>query len=52
VAAGVALVITLGGVAGSDGYDGALRGLLDALACLGGFALLGRYLGLRRAREA
>jgi hypothetical protein len=52
VAAGVALAITLAGVAGSDGYDGALRGLLDALACLSGFALLGRYLGLRGARES
>jgi hypothetical protein len=51
VAAGVALAITVAGFAGSDGYDGALRGLLDALACLGGFALLGRYLGLREARE-
>ena len=52
VASGVALAITLAGVAGSDGYDGALRGLLDALACLGGFAVLGPYLGLRARGEA
>jgi hypothetical protein len=52
VATVVALAITLAGVAGSDGYDGALRGLLDALACLGGFAVLGRFLGLRARGEA
>jgi MFS family permease len=47
-AAAVALVITLAGVAQSDGIDGALRGIADGLACLAGFALLGRCLGLRR----
>ena len=47
VAAAVAVVITLAGVLQSDGYDGALRGLADGAACLAGFAVLGRYLGLR-----
>ena len=49
VAAALVVVITVGGVLQSDGYDGALRGLADGLACLAGFALLGRYLGLRDA---
>jgi hypothetical protein len=48
VAAVVGFIITAVGVAGSDPYDGALRGVLDALACLFGFATLGRYLGLWR----
>lgn len=52
VAAGVAVATTVAGIAGSDGYDGALRGLAEALACLGGFALFGPFLGLRSAREA
>lgn len=46
VAGGVALAITLAGVAASDGYDGALRGIVDGLLCLAGFATLGRWLGL------
>jgi len=49
VTAALVVVITVGGVLQSDGYDGALRGLADGLACLAGFALLGRYLGLRDA---
>jgi hypothetical protein len=52
VAVGVALAVTLAGVVGSDGYDGAVRGLAEALACLAGFATLGRYLGLRTAHVA
>lgn len=52
VAGGVAVLVTLGGAAGSDPYDGAARGLLDGLACLAGFALLGRYLGLRARPDA
>ena len=47
VAGAVAIVIAAGGVAQSDPFDGALRGLIDGGACLAGFALLGRYLGLR-----
>ena len=49
IAATLALIITLAGVALSDAIDGALRGSADGLACLAGFALLGRCLGLRRA---
>jgi len=46
IAAGVALAIALAGVAGDDPYDGIARGMVDGLVCLGGFATLGRYLGL------
>jgi hypothetical protein len=48
VAAAVAVVITAAGIVQSDPFDGALRGVADGLACLAGFAVLGRYLGLRR----
>jgi hypothetical protein len=51
VAGAVAVVITLAGVAQSDGFDGAARGIADALACLAGFALLGSYLGIRACDE-
>jgi hypothetical protein len=47
VAIGVAIAIAAAGVLQSDPYDGMLRGIADALACLTGFALLGRYLGLQ-----
>jgi hypothetical protein len=47
VAAAITVAITAGGVIQSDPFDGAARGILDGLACLAGFALLGRYLGLR-----
>lgn len=47
VAGVVALVIALAGVVQSDPFDGVLRGLADGAACLVGFAVLGRYLGLR-----
>jgi hypothetical protein len=50
VAAGIAVILATAGVVQNDPYDGALRGLADGLACLTGFALLGRYLGLRPAR--
>lgn len=46
VSLGVALVITLVAVPAQDAYDGAARGILDALLCMAGFATLGRYLGL------
>jgi hypothetical protein len=49
LAAGIAAVLAAAGVIQNDPYDGALRGLLDGLACLAGFGLLGRYLGLRSA---
>lgn len=48
VAAGIAVVITAAGIAQADPFDGALRGLADGAACLLGFGVLGRYLGLRR----
>ncbi|HEX3976207.1 MAG TPA: hypothetical protein VHW96_08060 [Solirubrobacteraceae bacterium] len=46
MAAGVAVAITIVAVPAQDAIDGAVRGLLDALLCLAGFATLGRYLGL------
>jgi hypothetical protein len=52
VAGIVALAITLFGVLASDGPDGAIRGIADALVCLVGFATLGRYLGLWRPAGA
>lgn len=48
VAAVVAILVTAAGIVQSDPFDGALRGLADGSVCLAGFALLGRYLGLRR----
>lgn len=47
-AAGLAIVISLAGVAANDPYDGVLRGLLEGGASLCGYAVLGRYLGIRR----
>lgn len=44
------VVVTLLGVAADDPYDGLARGLLEAGACLGGFAVLGGYLSLRATR--
>jgi hypothetical protein len=48
VAVGVGLAVWLAGMVQGDPIDGAIRGLAEALACLGGFAVLGRFLGLRR----
>jgi hypothetical protein len=48
-AAGIAVLVAVAGIIQSDPYDGALRGIADGLACLAGFAVLGRYLGLRPA---
>jgi hypothetical protein len=45
---GLAIVIALAGLAADDPYDGILRGLLECSAFLGGYAALGRYLGIRR----
>lgn len=50
VAAGIVVILAVAGILQSDPYDGGLRGLLDGLACLGGFWLLGPYLGLLPAR--
>ena len=43
----VGLAVWVAGIAASDPIDGLLRAVFEALACLGGFAVLGRYLGLR-----
>jgi len=47
LAAAIVVVLTVAGIAASDPYDGALRALMDALACMIGFTVLGGYLGLR-----
>jgi hypothetical protein len=51
LSAGIALVLAAAGVIQSDPYDGAVRGIADGLACLLGFVLLGRYLGLCTGRD-
>jgi hypothetical protein len=48
IAASMAIVMALGGVAAGDPYDGVLRGLLEGAAFLGAYAVLGRYLAIRR----
>ena len=48
IAAGIAILMALAGVAANDPYDGLLRGVLEAGAFLGGYAVLGRYLAIRR----
>lgn len=48
LAFGVGLAVWLAGIVQSDPFDGLIRGVVEGLACLGGFAVLGRYLGLRR----
>lgn len=50
LAAAIVVVLGLQGVVADDAYDGIARGLADGVACLAGFAVLGRYLGLRAAR--
>jgi hypothetical protein len=52
VSAAVAAAITLVAVPAQDTYDGAVRGVIDALLCMLGFATLGRYLGLWGGRPA
>lgn len=47
VALGLGLVVFLVAAAQGDPFDGALNGAAEALACLGGFAVFGRYLSLR-----
>ncbi|HET8978290.1 MAG TPA: hypothetical protein VFN87_09030 [Solirubrobacteraceae bacterium] len=46
LAGAIVVAATALGVVTADPYDGALRGIADGLACLFGFATLGRYLGL------
>jgi hypothetical protein len=48
IAAGIAIVMALTGVAANDPYDGLLRGLLEGGAFIGSYAVLGRYLAIRR----
>jgi hypothetical protein len=48
VAIGLGLVVFLVGAVQGDPTDGAIRGIAETIACLAGFAALGRYLGLRR----
>jgi hypothetical protein len=48
VALAVGVAVWAAGIAHGDPFDGLLRGVLEGLACFGGFAALGRYLGLRR----
>ena len=48
VAVGVGSLVWLAGLVQGDPIDGFIRGVFEGLACLGGFAVLGRYLGLRR----
>jgi hypothetical protein len=43
----VGLMVAIAGAVQGDPLDGASRGFAEALACLGGFAVFGRYLGLR-----
>jgi hypothetical protein len=51
VAAALAVCAALAGFMHGDGPDGVMRGVADALACLTGFTVLGRYLGLRHLPE-
>lgn len=50
LAAAILVVMGVQGLVVDDPYDGIARGLADGAACLTGFAVLGRYLGLRTAR--
>jgi hypothetical protein len=47
----IVVLMSVAGVFTDDPYDGIARGIADGLACLVGFAVLGRYLGLRSAGE-
>jgi hypothetical protein len=47
IAGAVALCIAVAGVFQADPFDGLVRAVWDGMLCLGGFALLGRPLGLR-----
>jgi hypothetical protein len=48
IAAGIAVVMALTGAAADDLYDGILRGLLEGGVFLAAYAVLGRYLAIRR----
>jgi hypothetical protein len=47
VSGAAGLLVWVVGIAASDPYDGALRGVAEGTACLIGFAVLGRFLALR-----
>lgn len=47
VALAIVIALGLAGWVTDDPYDGIARGLFDAAACMTGFIVLGRYLGLR-----
>jgi hypothetical protein len=47
IAAGVAFCIAVNGAVQSDPFDGLAAGIVDGTLCLGSFAALGRWLGLR-----
>jgi hypothetical protein len=49
LSAAILVAVAVLGIAADDPYDGLARGLLDGAACLAGFIVLGRYLGLRTA---
>jgi hypothetical protein len=46
IAAG--LLVWLAAAAQGDPFDGLIQGVFEGLACFGAFAVLGKYLGLRR----
>ena len=48
IAVALVFVMALAGFAANDPYDGLLRGLLEGGVFLGGYAVLGRYLAIRR----
>ena len=48
VAAGVGLVVWLAAAVQGDPLAGLLNGMAEGLACLGAYALLGRYVALRK----
>ncbi len=48
VAFAVGLAVWIAGIVQGDPFDGAIQGFAEALACLAGFAVFGRFLGLRR----
>ena len=48
VAIAAGLLVWLAAAAQGDPFDGLIQGAFEGLACFGGFAVLGKYLGLRR----
>ena len=42
------LLVWLAAALQGDPFDGLIQGVFEGLACFGGFAVLGKYLGLRR----